>query len=91
MSSICKLIVPWPTRDFRDWTKKGPRVLSSPNSIGRNWRRGRDSNPRTACTVAGFQDRCFRPLSHPSGDGDRPAERPCRRALYGLGPSGGRS
>ena len=28
------------------------------------WRRGRDSNPRTARAVSGFQDRRFRPLSH---------------------------
>ena len=32
-------------------------------------RRGRDSNPRTSCPVSGFQDRCIRPLCHPSGDG----------------------
>ena len=31
-------------------------------------RRGRDSNPRTSCPVSGFQDRCIRPLCHPSGD-----------------------
>ena len=28
------------------------------------WRRGWDSNPRTSCPVAGFQDQCFQPLSH---------------------------
>ena len=28
------------------------------------WRRGRDSNPRRACTLAGFQDRCIQPLCH---------------------------
>ena len=27
---------------------------------------GRDSNPRDACTSAGFQDRCLKPLGHPS-------------------------
>ncbi len=26
---------------------------------------GRDSNPRTPYDVAGFQDRCLQPLSHP--------------------------
>lgn len=31
------------------------------------WRRRWDSNPRTSCPVAGFQDRCFQPLSHSSG------------------------
>ena len=30
------------------------------------WRRGRDSNPRNAQTLNGFQDRRFQPLSHPS-------------------------
>lgn len=27
---------------------------------------GWDLNPRNACTFAGFQDRCYQPLSHPS-------------------------
>ena len=27
---------------------------------------GWDSNPRWACTHAGFQDRCLKPLGHPS-------------------------
>ena len=31
---------------------------------GLNWRRGRDSNPRRACTPYGFQDRRDRPLCH---------------------------
>src|SRR6185436_7180366 len=30
------------------------------------WRMGWDSNPRTGCPVAGFQDRCIQPLYHPS-------------------------
>ena len=30
------------------------------------WRMGWDSNPRDACTPAGFQDRCHQPLGHPS-------------------------
>lgn len=30
------------------------------------WRRGRDSNSRRALTLAGFQDRCIKPLCHPS-------------------------
>ncbi len=29
-------------------------------------RRERDSNPRTGCPVSGFQDRCIKPLCHPS-------------------------
>src|SRR5690606_11627165 len=28
------------------------------------WRRGRDSNPRNACTLNGFRDRPDRPLRH---------------------------
>ena len=28
------------------------------------WRRGWDLNPRRACTLAGFQDRCIQPLCH---------------------------
>ena len=30
------------------------------------WRKRWDSNPRTACTVAGFQDRFLKPLGHSS-------------------------
>ena len=30
------------------------------------WRMGWDSNPRYACTYGGFQDRCLKPLGHPS-------------------------
>jgi hypothetical protein len=33
----------------------------------RNWRKGRDSNPRDPCGPNGFQDRRNRPLCHPSG------------------------
>ncbi len=32
-----------------------------------DWRMGWDSNPRKACTFGGFQDRCLKPLGHPSG------------------------
>lgn len=31
------------------------------------WRRGWDSNPRYGCPYAAFRVRCFRPLSHLSG------------------------
>src|SRR5689334_14860569 len=38
--------------------------------ISRNsWRKGWDSNPRYPCRHAGFQDRCLKPLGHPSGTG----------------------
>jgi hypothetical protein len=30
------------------------------------WRMGWDSNPRVTCATAGFQDRCLKPLGHPS-------------------------
>jgi hypothetical protein len=30
------------------------------------WRKGWDSNPRYPCRYAGFQDRCLKPLGHPS-------------------------
>jgi hypothetical protein len=32
----------------------------------RGWRKGWDSNPRWICTHGGFQDRCLKPLGHPS-------------------------
>ena len=32
-----------------------------------------DSNHKTSCPVSGFQDRCIRPLCHPSGRGQRNA------------------
>ena len=40
-----------------------------------DWRKGWDSNPRYPCRYAGFQDRCLKPLGHPSlaflmGEGD---------------------
>src|SRR5205823_10661188 len=33
---------------------------------GACWRKGWDSNPRGACAPGGFQDRCLKPLGHPS-------------------------
>ena len=33
------------------------------------WRKGWDSNPRYPCGHAGFQDRCLKPLGHPSDSG----------------------
>ena len=32
----------------------------------RRWRMGWDSNPRSPCRLAGFQDQCIQPLCHPS-------------------------
>ena len=37
------------------------RPLAEPD-----FRMGWDSNPRNACTLGGFQDRCLKPLGHPS-------------------------
>jgi hypothetical protein len=33
-----------------------------------DWRKGWDSNPRYPCGHAGFQDRCLKPLGHPSSE-----------------------
>ena len=56
----------------------------SPGRTVPNWRMGWDSNPRRACTLAGFQDRFLKPLGHPSGDAliaqDRCLSRPIGRA-----------
>ena len=44
----------------------------SVNSVpiqGLKWRKGWDSNPRYPCGHAGFQDRCLKPLGHPSKPG----------------------
>ena len=42
------------------------RILLRPPLSLPIWRRGWDSNPRRACALAGFQDRCLKPLGHPS-------------------------
>src|SRR6185295_15941215 len=53
----------------------------------RKWRRGWDSNPRDPCRPGGFQDRCYRPLSHPSawGEGESLPARldPCEASEVG--------
>src|SRR6185312_15836061 len=62
----------------------------------RIWRMGWDSNPRGACTPAGFQDRCLKPLGHPSKTGPELSS-PTRRmsgvptALYSSAGAGQRS
>lgn len=43
----------------------GSGVNSVPTQ-GLKWRRGWDSNPRYSLLHAGFQDRCLKPLGHPS-------------------------
>lgn len=44
--------------------KKILSIIAKSYSI--NWRKGWDSNPRWAFTHGGFQDRCLKPLGHPS-------------------------
>jgi site-specific DNA recombinase len=41
------------------------RLLQMPIQ-GLKWRKGWDSNPRWSCPHGGFQDRCLKPLGHPS-------------------------
>jgi hypothetical protein len=50
------------TKWFIDWMKSKKR---SPGTARTEW----DSNPRYACTHGGFQDRCLKPLGHPSRAG----------------------
>ena len=45
----------------------GPGALWRALSIS-NWRKGWDSNPRGALAPGGFQDRCLKPLGHPSAE-----------------------
>jgi hypothetical protein len=47
-----------PTSFHKDSTKT--------NGYSNKWRKGWDSNPRYPCRHAGFQDRCLKPLGHPS-------------------------
>src|SRR5207302_1174939 len=57
-------------------------------------RKGRDSNPRIPRGIAGFQDRCNRPLCHPSEDlifrafGALPTFGPLRRPPAALASPG---
>ena len=44
----------------------GKTGVNSVPTQGLNWRKGWDSNPRYPCGHAGFQDRCLKPLGHPS-------------------------
>ena len=44
----------------------GKNGVSSVPTQGLKWRMGRDSNPRAPRRAVGFQDRCNRPLCHPS-------------------------
>ncbi len=44
----------------------GKNGVNSVPTQGLKWRMGWDSNPRYAHTYGGFQDRCLKPLGHPS-------------------------
>ena len=51
--------------------KNGVKLVSITREMGvrssvLKWRKGWDSNPRYPCRHAGFQDRCLKPLGHPS-------------------------
>ena len=67
------------------------RLSSTRNGPSSFWRRGRDSNPRSAQTDNGFQDRRIRPLCHLSLRGIVEAML-CRRKLCShVAPSSTRS
>jgi hypothetical protein len=59
----------WRTQQAR-WGWKWGRTQASEliplvsDACGNMWRRGWDSNPRSPCGDAGFQDRCIQPLCH---------------------------
>ena len=57
---------PGPTRHPPGGSDDWPRAMWSQVRPSGMWRMGWDSNPRWACTHAGFQDRCLKPLGHPS-------------------------
>ena len=68
---------PVPYAAFKTGVKAAVAQIASPQPANNNakpylwfamckWRMGWDSNPRYACTHAGFQDRCIQPLCHPS-------------------------
>jgi hypothetical protein len=46
--------------------RKRASLCGAGRSGAHGWRKRWDSNPRTACTVAGFQDQFLKPLGHSS-------------------------
>ena len=44
------------------------RACTAGGSCAMAWRKGWDSNPRYPCRHGGFQDRCLKPLGHPSAE-----------------------
>ena len=55
--------------------------VSAVPTQGLKWRKGWDSNPRWSCPHGGFQDRCLKPLGHPSAS--------ARSCAIAAGPGGG--
>ena len=60
----------WKGSEARARQAIGSRIAGAPlrarHCRRSSWRTGWDSNPRRACTLAGFQDRCIQPLCHSS-------------------------
>src|SRR5690606_15054396 len=50
-----------------------------------SWRKGWDLNPRGS-SPCGFQDRCLRPLGHPSAPGRSTGTTACALAFYRVPP-----
>ena len=60
----------WKRDRFAAWRDVGPpgQTAGGPRSFTESvlWRKGWDSNPRWSFPHGGFQDRCLKPLGHPS-------------------------
>ena len=65
-------------------TEKCCMLRKTSDAYSRIWRKGWDSNPRWSCPHGGFQDRCLKPLGHPSGTCEAGEGRP----VGGEGPCG---
>ena len=62
---VVRQIEPFENRISNARSPKGSNVGVSGSVMSPSiWRAGRDSNPRNACTFAGFQDRSNQPLCH---------------------------
>src|ERR1700745_3652263 len=79
----CERKVPleWPL--LRMFVDRGGRGWTA------SWRKGWDSNPRGRCRPGGFQDRCLKPLGHPSTCSARRAAGGSRGARCPLQPVAG--
>ncbi len=64
---------------FRDDRPRGREAKNQ-----KNWRRGRDSNPRWTKAHSGFQDRCIKPLCHLSNCLQFDLNAACRRSAVGV-------